>query len=208
MNEQNSEKRNPWTTIWLDPRGTIRYVLDTHPMHSFLLLIGIGGIGNVLSSASGYHLGDYLPFNEMIISCLIIGPPAAFISVYLWSWLLSFSTRFLGGSATKQQLRTAFAWSLAPIVYTFPLWGVKYILFRQELFTTEKSFIDAHQFLENLFGFFQGVDFIISLFTFYILINAVAEVSGFSFWRSIGSIAIVLLIMTIPALFLLPFLPM
>ncbi len=207
MNQQ-SKSRNPWSTIWLDPRGTIRYVLDTNPMHSFIVLIAVGGIGNLLSSASGYHLGDLLPFREMILSIVIIGPLAAFISVYLWSWLLSFSTRFFGGIATKQELRTSFVWSLAPIVYTFPLWGVKYILFRQELFTAEQSFIQTYEFLKILYGFFQGVDFIISLLTFYILINAVAEVSGFSFWRSIGSIAIVLLIMTIPALFLLPFLSM
>ena len=207
MNEHNSEQRNPWATIWRDPRGTIRHIVDTNPMHSFMLLIVLGGIGNLLSSASDYGLADMLPFNQLIISCLLIGPAAAFISVYLWSWLLGFTTRSLGGSATKQALRSAFVWSLAPVVYTLPLWGVKFILFRHELFSAEKPFIEAHEFLQGLYAFVDGVDLVISLVSFYILINAVAEVSGFSFWRSIGSIAAVLLFLMIPMLLLVPFLP-
>lgn len=207
MNEHENEPRNPWSTIWLDPRGTIQHLVDTNPMHSFMLLISLGGIGNLLSSASDYGMADMLPFNQLIVSCLLIGPAAAFISVYLWSWLLGFTTRFLGGSATKQNLRTAFVWSMAPVAYTLPLWGVKFILFRQELFTAEKPFIEAHEILQGLYGFFDVIDVIISLVSFYILINAVAQVSGFSFWRAIGSIGAVLLIMMIPLLFLMPFLP-
>ncbi len=208
MNEQHNEPQNPWTTIWFDPRGTIRYLLETNPMHSFYLLIALGGIGNLFSSASGYGMADMLPVHQVIFSSLLVGPFAAFVSVYLWSWLLGISTKLFGGHAEKQQIRTAFVWSMAPVAYTLPLWGIRYILFRDELFTTERPFIEAHEFLKTLFGFFEGIDVIISLFSFYILINAIAEVSGLSFWRSIGSIGVILLLLIIPALLLVPFLTM
>jgi len=206
MTENGTEHKSPWTTIWYDPRGTIRYLVEHNPMQSFVLLIALGGVGNVLSYASSYGLADMIPFNQMIVFSFIAGPIGAFISLYLWSWFLGITTHLWGGQATKQGIRTSIAWSMAPVVYMLPLWGVKYILFRQELFSAEKPFMNAHEFLSGLAGLFEVIDVLISLFSFYILINAIAEVSGFSFWRSIGSIGAVILILTVPALFLIRFL--
>ncbi len=201
MNEPEHIK--PWSTIWRDPRGTIRQIVEVNPNHSLIILAVFGGLGNAFSYASGFGLGAAMDVSEIIALCIFIGPLSGFISIFLWSWLLSFSCRFLGGAASKQELRAAVAWSWAPVVYLLPLWGVKYILFRHELFTVDKPFIHAHQFLTGLHGIFGVVDFIITMFSLFILFNAVAEVNGFSVWKSIGAIAIVMLALSVPAFLLL-----
>ena len=203
MNEP--EKFQPWATIWLDPRGTIRQIIETDPKKSMLLLIVLGGLGITLRNSAIMGLADMMPFGQVIVFCLMAAPLSGVINVYLGGWLLHMTTRFFGGFATKQELRIAVAWSLAPIVYLLPLWGVKYILFREELFKTEKPFIQDSQFLSGLFGFFDIVDFFVTLFTLFILFNVIAEVNGFSLWKSIGSIGILLIIATIPTMLLLRF---
>lgn len=205
MNEGNQDNFNPWLSIWWNPRGTIRHLVETSPTKNLLLLIIGGGVGNALSYAAGFALADMMALTRMLLLCFVAGPLSGFISLFLWSWLLEKTSRLLGGGASREVLRTAVAWSWAPIVYLLPLWGVKYILFRKELFESEKPFIEAHQFLSGLLGLFDMLDFFITMVSIFILFNAVAEVNGFSIWRSIGAIAVVLLIMTIPALLLLRF---
>ncbi|MBN1482355.1 hypothetical protein EH223_09970 [candidate division KSB1 bacterium] len=205
MNENNQNNINPWASIWRNPRGTIRHLVDTSPNKNLLLLVIGGGIGNALSYAAGFALADVMAVNTMVLLCFLAGPLSGFISLFLWSWLLDLTLKLFGGRATRQELRTAIAWSWAPIVYLLPLWGIKYILFRRELFESEKPFIEAHQFLNGLLGVFDMLDFFIAMFSIYILFNTVAEVNRFSIWRSIGAIGVVLLIMTIPALLVLRF---
>ena len=201
MNEP--ESLHPWSTIWRDPRGTIRQLVELNPKHSLIILAVFGGLGNAFSYASNFGLGAAMDTREVLALCLLIGPPSGFLSIYLWSWLLSYASRFLGGIAARQELRTAVAWSWAPVVYLLPLWGVKFILFRHELFQTEKPFIEAHQILSGLYGLFGVVDFFVTLISFFILFNAIAEVNGFSIWRSVGAFAIVMLILLAPALLLM-----
>ena len=204
MNQQN-KKMNPWATVWYNPRGTIRHLVETNQMHSFMLLITLGGWGNALSYSASYGVVDFMPLGQMLLFCVVAGPVAALIGVYLWSWLLGWSSRMMGGTANRTELRTGIAWSLAPVVYMLPLWGIKYILFRQELFQSDKPFIESHQFLSALYGFFQVIDIFISVYSFFILLSALMELNKFSVWRSIGALGIAFLIMAIPLLLLLPF---
>jgi len=197
------ESLNPWSTIWRDPRGTIRQILEVNPKHGLIILAVFGGLGNAFSYASNFGLGATMSTREVLALCLLVGPPSGFLSIYLWSWLLSYSSGFLGGIGTRQELRTAVAWSWAPVVYLLPLWGVKLILFRNELFRTDKPFIEAHQILSGLVGLFGVVDFLITLVSLFILFNAIAEVNGFSIWRSVGAFAIVMLALFVPALLLM-----
>lgn len=197
------ESIHPWSTIWRDPRGTIRRIVEVNPRHSLIVLASLGGLGNALSYAANFGLGSMMEVGEVIALCLLVGPASGFISVYLWGWLLSYTSRFLGGMAVKEELRAAFAWSWAPVVYLLPLWGVKYIFFRNEIFLMEKPFVESVAFLSGLQGLFGFIDFIIALFSLFILFNALSEVNGFSIWRSIGAFAIVMLALSLPALLLM-----
>lgn len=200
MNEPKQIK--PWSSIWFNPRGTMREILATHPKQYLLVLVLGGGIGQAFNYASSFYLGDTLPFGQVVGMCLILGPLAALISLYLWGWLLGWTSRLLGGIATAPELRIAVAWSWAPIVYLLPMWGVRYILFREEMFTSQRPFIESHEILSGLFGFFEAIDFIISIMSLFILFNTVTEVNKFSVWRSIAAIGLLMILLTIPLLLL------
>ncbi|MBN1466558.1 YIP1 family protein [candidate division KSB1 bacterium] len=198
-------KFDPWKTIWFNARATIRQIIDIDPNRSLLVLIVFGGLANALHYAANFSIADAMSFSDVLILCLVAGPLSGFIGLYLWGWLLGFSARFFGGVATQREMRRAIAWSWAPTVYLLPLWGVKYILFRQEIFKSARPFIEAQPFLSSLYSVFNAVDFFVSILTIFILFNTVAEVNGFSIWKSMGAIGMVLIVITLPAMLLIRF---
>ncbi len=201
MNEE-PEQLKPWSTIWYNPRGTIRDILATHPNQYLLLLVVGGGLGQAFNYAGTFAMGDTFSVSQVLGVIVLLGPLSALISLYLWGWLLHWTSRWLGGIATAAELRIAVAWSWAPVVYLLPMWGVRYILFRHEMFTTQQPFIESHELLSALYGFFNVVDFLVSIMSLFILFNTVSEVNKFSVWRSILAIGLLMLLLTVPFLVL------
>ena len=199
---QEPKQIKPWSSIWFNPRGTLREILATHPNQYLLLLVIGGGIGQAFNYSSTLTLGDTLSVSSIFALCLVLGPLSALISLYLWGWLLQWISRLLGGIATAPELRIAVAWSWAPVVYLLPMWGVRYILFRQEMFTSQQPFIESHELLSALYGFFNVVDFLISMMSLFLLFNTVSEVNKFSVWRSIAAVGLLMILLTIPFLLL------
>ncbi len=193
---------SPWSLIWFNPRAAVRLVLSMQPQRSLRLLAAGGGIGQAFSFAAGMGIGQSLGVRELALFIFLLGPTAGFVSLFLWSALLSWAARLFGGTADRDTMRVAVAWSWAPAVYLLPMWGVRYILFRDELFTDARPFVDSHALLSALFSFFNGVDFFLSFFTLYVLIQTVSELGHMSVWKSIGAIFIVIMTMTLPAMLL------
>jgi len=194
---------NPWSTIWFKPGETIRRIVDTNPQYQLPLLMVLGGIGQTLSNAKG--MGEMFPVSTLILICILSGPLSGFLSLYISGFLLHWACKKFGGTATREQVRAVIAWSWAPIVYTLPLWGVKYILFRDELFTMKKTFIESHTMLTVLYELINFVDFAIVILYLYILFAGLSEVNRISVIRSIGAAILVSVLIGLPLLLLLMF---
>jgi len=197
------KERNPWKTIWLNPKATIRYIVEEQPNKHYILLMVLGGIAHALNYASAMNLGDIISVQEALIMCALLGPLSGFITLSLGGWVLHWISLRLKGQATLHETRLSMAWSWAPVVYLLPLWGIKYILFRNELFTSDKSYLESEPFLNGLYGFFSIVDFLITIISLYILFSALSEVNRFSVWKSLGAYLLMTLVFTIPVLILL-----
>ena len=148
-------------------------------------------------------MGDLIPIPTLLVLCLISGPISGLIALYIGGWLLETISHRLGGESTREQVRVCIAWSWAPVVCTLPLWGVKYILFREEIFYSKKSFLESEPILSNLFMLLLMVDLVISVWSFIILFNSLSEVNRFSTFRGMAAVVITGLIVTVPLIFLL-----
>ena len=194
-------EKGPWSTIWRNPRETIQYLVDTQPRLYFFPLIILGGIAQTLGNATA--IGDMLPFSALLLACILSGPLSGLFTVYVGGFVLHRVSQRLGGLAPLEHIRTVIVWSWAPFVYTLPLWGVKYILFRNELFLIEKPFIDSQPVLSGLFDFMTMVDFAVFVFYLYILFTGLSQVNKFSMLKSIGSWVLMSLVLGIPMLLIL-----
>ena len=126
---RTDEKLNPWFSMWLRPRATVRQKLDTDPKGQVLLLAALGGISGLLGNA---NLMDASLNGRVadLAGLIIIGGIVGIVGLYFMGWLLRVSGRMLGGQAIAMEVRTAQAWSNIPglwmlLIYVpFVIWQV------------------------------------------------------------------------------------
>lgn len=116
-----AEPLNPWFSMWLKPRQTVRQQLDTDPTKYIFLLAALGGISGNLDKIAEHSVGQDLPFRVGILAGVIVGGAiGGVIWLYLAGWLAGISGRRLGGVGDAADLRTALAWSQIPTVWLLP----------------------------------------------------------------------------------------
>lgn len=197
------QHQNPWTSMWLDPRGTIRSIVDTDPHYRVLLLAILGGFSQTLSNAAGMSLGDKVPIPSLFLLILLSGPVNGLLSLYVGGFVLHWVSAKLGGQSTREEIRAAIAWSWVPLVSTLPLWIVKYILFRDELFLSKKTLIESQPLASTLYSVIGFIDVAIAIWSLLLLYNAIGEVNRFSSWRGIAAVLLAGIIITLPVMIII-----
>ena len=69
MDEPRTAALNPWRSIWLKPRATIRQIVVNNPDHHVVALAAAGGVVQTLSSSVSEKLGDQVG----LLPILLIG---------------------------------------------------------------------------------------------------------------------------------------
>jgi hypothetical protein len=116
MNESvENPALNPWWGIWVQPRETIRTIMETDPKMHFWVLVTFYGLIRAVSWGVQVGLGDMFSPAGVAGFILIIGPIAGIIGVYLTGALLGLVGRFMGGKADSQEIRMVLAWAALPM---------------------------------------------------------------------------------------------
>jgi hypothetical protein len=116
MNEPvESPALNPWWGIWVQPRQTLRTIVDTDPKMHFWVLVAFYGLMRAVSWGVQIGLGNIFSPAGVAGFILIMGPIAGIFGVYLTGALLGLLGRSMGGKATPQQIRTVLAWGAMPM---------------------------------------------------------------------------------------------
>lgn len=118
---------NPWISMWMKPRATVRQQLETNPTQYVLLLAALGGIGSNLDQT--FDLADKLgSMLAAFVVAVIAGAIGGLIWLYLGGWLTGAVGRSLGGVAKAAEMRTALAWSNIPSIWLLPI-GLLFTLY-------------------------------------------------------------------------------
>lgn len=157
--------------IWRHPREVIRQVVAYDPW------LGQRQIILVLSAVSGLLA---LPQGiEMMLLEFVLNLILLIASIHSMAWLLWITGKPLGGKAKISELCAAMTWPMIPAIWScvlaIPLLGTA------------------------LWGdLLQGLFYLIS---FHLMVQTVAEVQGFSGWRSFLNQLLALILSLLPLLF-------
>jgi len=200
--------RNPWFSIWTQPRATIREILDTDPRRHVLWLAMLGGFLSALGQASIKNWGDRLPLATILLLCAvgggIIGGP---LGLYLGGFLSRWTGRWIGGQATSEQLRAAIAWSYVPVIWVGILWIPELALFGQEMFTSVTPRMEANPSLAFVMIGFGVLEIVVGIWTVMVALKCLGEAQRFSAWKALGNVLLALTVIVILALTLGVLLP-
>ena len=191
---------NPWFSMWLHPRRTIRQIVETNPERLVLLLATVGGIVEALINASSDSKGENMSLQAILLTALIGGPLMGVIGLWLGGALLRWTGGWIGGQADSRRIRATLAWANVPLVWSLLLWIPALLLFGAELFATATPILDASTMLSGLYMVFSFGIGIVSIWAFVVFLHALGEVQGFSAWKALGNSILAGLAVLVPLL--------
>ena len=191
---------NPWFSMWLHPRRTIRQIVETNPERLVLLLATVGGIVEALINASSDSKGENMSLQAILLTALIGGPLMGVIGLWLGGALLRWTGGWIGGQADSRRIRATLAWANVPLVWSLLLWIPALLLFGAELFATATPILDASTMLSGLYMVFSFGIGIVSIWAFVVFLHALGEVQGFSAWKALGNSILAGLVVLVPLL--------
>lgn len=196
----------PWRDIWLQPRVTIRRLVEFDPAYMVILLGALAGISEALDRASSRNQGDHMGLAAIIMVALVFGSLGGVLSLWIGSHLMAWTGRWLEGTAPPEHLRTAMAWSSLPSVVVLGLTVVEIMIYGRELFTTMTPRLDSSALLSGLLFMLGMIELVLGVWSLVLLAKTVAEVQGYrSAWRGLGNVVLAGLVILVPILLLVIF---
>jgi hypothetical protein len=181
---------NPWLSIWLRPRETIRSIVDTNPAYNLYLLCALYGFPMAMSFAQNFSLTSLFPLWVTLLAALILCPFLGFVGISISTWLLHFTGKWIGGSGNFQTIRAAVAWSNVPNIVTVVTWLLLVGVFKDKVFCREFSEMSFVGYQAGVIFLIFLVQSIISIWGFILLLHSLGEVQGFSAWRALLNVII------------------
>lgn len=192
---------NPWTSIFLKPRRTLRHVLATRAELWFLGVVAAEGILSALDTAVEKAWGDDFSLPLVLASALIAGTLSGALYYYLWGFLISWTGRWIGGDANARQVRAAITLPSVILIWSAPFWVPELLLIGNELFQSEAPLLDESPGLNLLLLVHGVIQLVLGIWALVAFLAGLSEVQGFSVWKAIGNI---LLAGILPAVVVVP----
>src|SRR3990167_1606988 len=179
---------NPWFQILIKPRQTIAEIVKKNPDHRIWWLAFIYGFSSILSSFQSTSMGIQISLPLIFLLAIIIAPFWGYICFTIWSWVITFTGKWLKGQGGFKEVRCAYAWSNVPIVINIFLWFLLAFLFGDALFTNYSgtAAFTQTQITSLLIIFILRIS--AAVWGLVIYLNALAEVQKFSVLRAIGNV--------------------
>lgn len=193
---------NPWLKMWTSPRDTIRGIVNTNPDQNLLWLAGIYGFLFLLRIFQMLSFSSVWPLTAIIIVSLVLAPFVGWICFYIFTGLLLWTGRWIGGKAKFKEARAAVAWPNVTGIVGILTWIALIITFQGGLFV---STFDQMQFMGTELTVVLATSLcqaIVSVWAFVIFLHALGEVQGFSAWKALLNLILVLIVFTVVGWFL------
>ena len=123
---------NPWFSMWLHPRRTIRQIVETNPERLVLSLAAVGGFIEGLTNMASDSKGDDMSLRAILLATLIVGPIMGIVGLWVGGFLLRWTGGWIGGQADARRIRATLAWANVPLVWSLLLWIPAILLFGLE----------------------------------------------------------------------------
>lgn len=176
---------NPWVKMWVDPRETIRAIVNYNPHFRFGVLSVIYGLPAMFHMAQNLSLGTQFPISVILIGALAFAFIFGMIGISVASALLFWTGKWLGGQASFLELRAAVSWANVTNLVPIFLWVILTIIYGSNIFIGQfMQNLIAQQDLATVFPFFF-IQMVVAVWSLVILFKAIGEVQGFSAWKAL-----------------------
>jgi hypothetical protein len=109
---------NPWTGMWFYPRESVRLAIDSNRRIAAYIFAAIYGMVHNLHLVwrHGVSAETGIPLWGIIVINMMFGASIGYVMLTLYSWIISWISRLLGGLRSAKNARIALGWSCLPYV--------------------------------------------------------------------------------------------
>ncbi|MCB1116697.1 MAG: YIP1 family protein [Chlamydiia bacterium] len=175
---------NPWLSMWIHPRKTIRAILEYNKNFRIILLSAFYGFQYLLQSVQYFSLGQSTSLPLILLFCVIFAIPAGYIMFNVMSAFYFWIGKLIKGKGSFKEVRAATVWSSVPMVISCLIWIILMIFHGNNLFVAgyETHLVGGAALLSMVFGVVQLA---IGIWGLIIFLHALGEVQGFSAWMAL-----------------------
>ncbi|MEM7175500.1 MAG: YIP1 family protein [Chlamydiota bacterium] len=184
---------NPWLSIWIHPRKTIRAIIDYRIGHRFLLLCFLNGALNLLMCLHLGAIGSYNLLTIFVVS-LLLAIPYGYISFTVAAFGVFIVGKLIKGKGTFKQVRTAISWASIPqlVVLLLMLLGLIWMKADPSLASRNIASLQTGGALIGLLFFYA-----FTIWGVIIWLHLVGEVQKFSAWMALLNAFLAVLIFVV-----------
>ena len=186
---------NPWLKMWIAPRQTVKAIVQYNPKHRFYVLCAIYGFAALLHFAQNISLGEVFSWGWILLESAILATVAGFVCISLWSAILYWIGKWIGGTAPYAHIRAAIAWTNVTAIVSGLAWLGLAANFGTCLFFSdfpEMNFLGLDLAVVSTLFFVQSV---MAVWSFVLTIKSLSEVQGFSSWKALLNIVLPFLLL-------------
>lgn len=188
---------NPWLKMWTKPRHTITSIVTSQPNYGVWWLAAAYGFPMLLNMLQSLSSAASLPLIVILLIAAIFSAPIGMLGFMITTALVQWTGRWLGGIGTFAEIRASIAWSNVTNIATSVLWLLLVAVFGTDVFFRtfpQTPFEGASLALVTTVFLLQTV---LSIWSFVLLVQSLAEVQKYSVWRAIINVILPFVIVTI-----------
>lgn len=171
---------NPWISMWSEPRRTIRSIVNTNPKFGVFYLAIIYAVQAFFFLFSHLHLTTSVHLN--ILLGVIFSPLVGIFWLCSCGFIFYWIGRGFRGTAPVSHLIAAVAWSNIPMSISLLMWFVLLVA---------SQGVDLLYYPKGISSvFILFIAFIVSAWSFVLLIQSIREVQHFSLGKAILNVSI------------------
>ncbi|WP_144510397.1 YIP1 family protein [Bacillus sp. FJAT-22090] len=131
------EKLNPFFSIWLSTRRTIRYVLENKDLKYSLMIAAIAGAASGISAFGELNKSLEIQWWLMLVLIVLIGPVFSLVGLYICAAIYTWVGKWFGGTGRYKEMLQAIGAAMITNIWMIPFWILSVIFVRNGLFTMD-----------------------------------------------------------------------
>lgn len=189
MQYKEIEKLNPFFSIWLSTRRTIRYVLENKDLKYSLMVAALAGAPSGISAFGELSKNLELQWWFLLILIVLVGPIFGLIGLYVAAALYTWVGKWFGGNGKFKEMLQAIGVAMIANFWMTPFWILSTIFVRNDIFVMDMiSGMSIGAIIWFLVSSLVSATF--SIWMIVIQSKAIGEVHQFSSWKGFATLII------------------
>lgn len=189
MQYKEIEKLNPFFSIWLSTRRTIRYVLENKDLKYSLMVAALAGAPSGISAFGELSKNLELQWWFLLILIVLVGPIFGLIGLYVAAALYTWVGKWFGGTGKFKEMLQAIGVAMIANFWMTPFWILSTIFVRNDIFVMDMiSGMSIGAIIWFLVSSLVSATF--SIWMIVIQSKAIGEVHQFSSWKGFATLII------------------